>query len=151
MAEEQKQNSNNNDDGKDKPKMKTYKKIIIGAGLTLGILYFLKDGIIPFCRNVAYFFAHTKAKASDYLLVQAQLIEANANDLEVNSDTGLSEEKKKKVVAKQRKIADKLRSLGQKLSIDGKQAQAKAKKDAETDEKEKKKIAKDDDGDDGIF
>lgn len=145
------QNSNNNDDGKDKPKMKTYKKIIIGAGLALGALALLKDGIIPFCRYLCYFFAHTKAKASDYLLVQAQLIEANANELEVNSDTGLSEEKKKKVVAKQRKIADKLRSLGQKLSIDGKQAQAKAKKDAETDEKEKKKIAKDDDGDDGIF
>ena len=90
-------------------------------------------------------------KFSDYLDVQADLIEANANELEYSNETGMDEEKKQKVVEKQKKSAAKLRKWANIFNIDKKQTENNAKKAIEEDEKKKKKVAKDEDGDYALF
>lgn len=78
--------------------------------------------VIPLMRAITYFFIHTRIKASDTLAIQAQFIEANAQKLQY-SDTDMDEEKKRKVVAKQLKIAEKLRNWSNKLAIDNKRTE----------------------------
>ena len=130
-------------------------KKIIGAAAIIGSLVAIPVAlvkiVIPFIRNTVYYFYYTKLKVSDYLEVQAALIEANANELENSSDSDMSEEKKAKVIEKQRKWADRLRKWSNMFAIDHKQAENNAKKDAQKDSKEKRTVAKDEDGDDSIF
>jgi len=90
-------------------------------------------------------------KVSDYLEIQAELIEANANDLENSTDSELTEEKKAKVAERQRKWADRLRKWANAFAIDHKQATNAAKKESDKVSKEKKTVRKDEDGDDSIF
>lgn len=130
------------------------KKIIGAAAIAAGIIslpILAVKVIIPFIRTLAYYFYYTKMKLSDYLEIQASLIEANANDLENSTDNDLSEEKKKKVLEKQRKWADRLRKWSNMFDIDHKQAENNAKKESEKDSKEKRTVGQDEDGDDSIF
>ena len=107
--------------------------------------------LINFLRLAIYQFYYSKLKFSDYLEVQATLIESNANELENSTDTTLSDAKRKKVVDKQRKTAEKLRNWANKLAIDNKKSANDAKKAAEEDSKERKKVSKNEDGDDVLF
>ena len=95
--------------------------------------------VIPLMRSITYFFIHTRVKASDVLAIQAQFIEANANRLQY-SDTSMDDNKKKKVIAKQLKIAEKLRGWSNKLAIDNKKSEIAADVDMS---KEKKTTAQD--------
>jgi len=95
--------------------------------------------VIPLMRSITYFFIHTRVKASDTLAIQAQFIEANANRLQY-SDTSMDDDKKKKVIAKQLKIAEKLRNWSNKLAIDNKKSEIAANVDMT---KEKKTTAQD--------
>lgn len=134
--------------------LQKHKKIIGAAAIIGGLIAVpvaLVKVVIPFIRNMVYYFYYTKLKVSDYLEVQAELIEANANELENSSDSDMTEEKKAKVVEKQRKWADRLRKWSNMFAIDHKQATNNAKKEAEKDSKEKRTVAKDEDGDDSIF
>lgn len=132
---------------------------IIKIGAAIGAVLFgakmLKDGVIkvaiPLLRHLVYGFNYTRMKFSDYLDVQADLIEANANELEYSNETGMDEEKKQKVVEKQKKSAAKLRKWANIFNIDKKQTENNAKKAIEEDEKKKKKVAKDEDGDYALF
>lgn len=95
--------------------------------------------VIPLMRSITYFFIHTRVKASDVLAIQAQFIEANANRLQY-SDTSMDDNKKKKVIAKQLKIAEKLRGWSNKLALDNKKSEIAADVDMS---KEKKTTAQD--------
>lgn len=95
--------------------------------------------VIPLMRSATYFFIHTRVKISDTLAVQSQFIEANANKLKY-SDSNMDEERKKKVIVKQLKIAEKLRNWSNKLAIDTKKSENAANSDME---KEKKTTAQD--------
>ena len=95
--------------------------------------------VIPLMRSITYFFIHTRVKASDVLAIQAQFIEANANRLQY-SDTSMDDNKKKKVIAKQLKIAEKLRGWSNKLAIDNRKSEIAADVDMS---KEKKTTAQD--------
>ena len=88
--------------------------------------------VIPLLRSITYFAIHTRVKISDSLAIQAQFLEANANQLKYSDDT-MDEDRKKKVIAKQIKIAEKLRNWSNKLSIDHKKAQRDAERDVEQD------------------
>jgi hypothetical protein len=90
--------------------------------------------VIPLMRSVTYFFIHTRVKTSDSLAIQAQFIEANANKLQY-SDTSMDENRKKKVVAKQLKIAEKLRFWSNKLAIDNKKSENAANSDMNQEKK----------------
>lgn len=112
---------------------------------------FMINILIKGLRNLTYTFYYSKAKFSDYLEVQADLLESNANELEVSTTTDLDDNTKRRTIQKQRKIAEKLRKWANKFAIDNTQTQNKAKKAIADDEKEKKKITKDADGDDVLF
>ena len=133
---------------------KRNKKIFAVGGIIAGVIVLpiaIVKIIIPFIRGCVYYFYYTKMKVSDYLEIQAELIEANANELENSTDSDLTEEKKAKVAERQRKWAERLRKWSNTFAIDHKQATNAAKKEAEKDAKEKKTVRKDDDGDDSIF
>ena len=93
--------------------------------------------VIPLLRSITYFFIHSRVKVSDALAIQAQFLEANANQLKY-SDDSMDEDRKKKVIARQLKIAEKLRNWSNKLSIDSKKAQKEAEKDTEQEKRKSK-------------
>lgn len=117
----------------------TYK----GVKLLIGYL-------IPMMRNITYFVLNSVVSFSDSLAVQAQLIEMNAYKLQYSTTSDLSDDKKKKVVEKQLKIAAKLKSISSKFAIDQKKAKKEAEKMVEEDKKNKKKISEDPDNSDDI-
>ena len=117
-------------------------KIAIGVGGALfalkGATYLVKF-LIPKMRSITYFLVSTKVKISESLALQAQLIELNANKLAYDNESNLSEEKKKKIVAKQLKIANNLKKWSNKFAIDSKTAEKKAKELEKNDDKKYKK------------
>lgn len=140
----------------------TAAKVIGGVALAYGAIKGVSALVIkvfiPFLRNMVYTFYYTKMKFADFLEIQADLIDANAADLENSSEEedGISDSKRKKAVDKQRKTAEKLRKWANIFNIDRKESENKAKKQATEDEKEKRKAGEqqnssnennDDDGD----
>jgi hypothetical protein len=93
--------------------------------------------VIPLLRSITYFFIHSRVKVSDALAIQAQFLEANANQLKY-SDDNMDEDRKKKVIARQLKIAEKLRTWSNRLSIDSKKAQKEAERDTENEKRKTK-------------
>jgi hypothetical protein len=63
----------------------------------------------------------------------------------------MDETQKDKVVKKQLKWVQRLRAWSNKFAIDNKESNNKSSKEIESESKEKKTIAKDDDGDDVIL
>ena len=121
--------------------------LAIGGGLTLGWV-FIKI-ILPTAKNLIYNLVYSSMKFSDYLEIQAQMLEAHADDVEHSSD--MDEDRKTKVANKQRKWAARLKKWSNIFSMDVKQAQNKADAESKKDDANKKKVAKDDDGDDVLF
>lgn len=113
--------------------------------------YFVTHAFIPFLRNIVYMHYYTRMKVSDYLAIQADLLEANANELQYSSDTSMDETQKDKVVKKQLKWVERLRKWSNTFAIDNKESNNKSAKAIETESKEKKTIGKTEDGDDAIF
>lgn len=107
--------------------------------------------VLALLRTVIYYFYYTKMKLSDCLEVQADLIEANANDLQYSTTSDLSDEQKGKVVKKQRKTAEKLRKWANKFAIDSKTTSNKAGKAAQDDDRNKNTIGRNDYDEDSIF
>ena len=120
-------------------------------GAFKGIGYLMTHTFIPFLRNLVYMHYYTKMKISDYLAVQADLIEANANDLQYSTDTSMDDTQKDKVIKRQLKWVAKLRDWSNKFAIDNKAANNATMKNISEDEKEKKKIGKNQDDDYSIF
>lgn len=101
---------------------------VIGTAIALKGAKALIKVIIPFMRNLTYFFASAAANFKGGLLLQAKFIEMNAYQLRSSSvtDDGIDERKRKKIVAKQLKVAEVLKKLGNKFAIDNKKADKKA-------------------------
>lgn len=99
------------------------------------IVSWLIKVIIPMMRNITYFCISSIVSFSDALYVQAQLIEMNAYELQYSSSSDLDEDKKKKVVEKQLKVAEKLKRVASKFAINDKKAKKEAEKMAAEDEK----------------
>lgn len=118
-------------------------KWIYIVGISLTSLLTLIKVIIPQLRNLVAFWWASVADLSESLAIQANLIELNAIELEANTNSNLSDEKKAKVVERQIKVAQKLRSLAEKFAIKDKKANTDAKKDLEKESRENKKTAND--------
>ena len=119
-------------------KLSTKTKIAATIGFSLtGIIFFVKV-VIPRIRCLVAFLYQTRANISESLAIQANLIELNALELENNENSGLSDEKKAKVVEKQLKIAEKLRKLSEFFAIKDKKAQKEAEKDVKEEKKKNK-------------
>lgn len=125
--------------------------VIGGAAFALKEARFLLKVIIPFMRNIVYYFIHSVTKVSDYFAIQAQFIEVNAYRLKYSTNSGLSDEKKEAVVKKQLKWAERFRSLANKIAISNKKASNEAQKDIKDDEDEKITVGGDKSSGGGIF
>ena len=100
--------------------------VVGGIALGMRVGQYMVKGFIPMLRNLVYFFVSSPVKMSAMLSVQAQFIEANAYKLQYSTNSDLTDEKRKKVVDKQLKIADKLRRWANKFAIDTKRGEVKA-------------------------
>ena len=111
--------------------------------------FIFRDILVKLIRNLIYTAAYTSMKISDYWAIQAELIEANADELELSSD--MDEEKKAKVIKKQRKWAERFRKWSNIFNIDRKNTEKKVKEQEAEDKKNKKKVKQDDNGEDVLF
>lgn len=71
--------------------------------------------IIPFLRSLVYFFFHARQSMSDYMAIQAELIEMNAYKVQYNTDIAV--DKRKDIYNRQMKIASSLRNISNKFSL----------------------------------
>ena len=111
--------------------------IAAGAVVGLKVVKFLLKNFIPMLRNIAYFVTNTITSFSDGLAVQAHFIEMNAYKLQYSTTSELDDKKKAKVVAKQLKVAEKLKKWANRLAIDTKKAEKATKEEIRSDERNK--------------
>ena len=90
--------------------------------------------LLPFLKQMVYFFYATKVRMSSYLDAQADLLEMNAAELQSN-DAINTEDDRKKVIARQLKIAGLFHDVANKISIDSKEAEQTATKELKNDGK----------------
>ena len=91
--------------------------------------------IIPILQELTYFFYSTPQTISDYFAVQADLLQMNTANI-VYRD--MDEDKKKKVISKQTKIADRFRKISNFFNIEYKKAEKKSKESREAHKKKYK-------------
>ena len=99
--------------------------------IALGVLV---AAIIPFVRQLVYFFYASRVRMSTYLDAQADLLEMNATELR-NNDTIQTVDDKNRVIARQLKIAKLFHNTADKIAIDSKSSENQATKDLATDKK----------------
>lgn len=109
----------------------------ITTAIAAATLLALATCIIPILHQLTSFLACLRQNISDYFAVEADIIRLNAE--KVNYDRSKSEESKKKIVAKQLKIADHFKSISNKLAIKSKKAESDAAKDIKNEEDKKYK------------
>ena len=108
----------------------------IGKAIGIGIYEVIKL-VINFLRLSVYGLYYTSFKFSDFLSTQADLLEANANELQYSTNTDLSDSERKKVIKKQLKTVEKLRKWANRFNIDSKQVTNNTNKEIEKDDKNK--------------
>lgn len=96
------------------------KPILIGAGIILGVILLVKV-----IRHLVFFFYNSKQNLSDYLKLQSTFLEMNKNNLMANG-SGLSAEKRNKIMTKQDELIKKLLKYSDKLKVDVKLSEQKA-------------------------
>lgn len=118
---------------------------LVTGGLLLGggkLLATVGNTVINMIRNLVYSVYYTRLKFSDYLEVQADLIEANANDLRYSTTTTLSDEERGKTIKKQYKVVEKLRKWANTFAIDSKKTNNETNKAISSEDKKKKTIGR---------
>ena len=125
----------------------TFGKIIsfIGVGITsvILILMAIKQGI--------YYWKYGKMKFSDWLAVQANYLQINAENLKYRDDRKDSDEHREKVYKKQMWLVDMFRKAANLFMIKDKKAQKQAQEEDERDRKEKPNTNQNDSDDGGLF
>ena len=128
--------------------------IAAAGALLLGgkkILGTLANTIVNLIRNCVYSFYYSRLKFADFLEVQADLIEANANDLRFSTTTTLSDEERGKTLKKQYKVVEKLRKWANVFAIDSKKTSNEVNKAISSEDKKKKTIGRNEYNDDIIL
>lgn len=122
----------------------SYGKIGKGLGIALGSALFVKSvliplskNILPFIQNLVYMHYAAKQSVSDYFAIQADLLQTDTAQIEYRTD--LTDEKKKKIIDKQLKIAEKMRKISNVFQIKMKTAEVDAEKLAKAEYKKYQK------------
>lgn len=124
------------DTGRAAKKLSLTGTILLGVALAaVAIILFTILGIF---QDIVFFFYNTKNKYSQYLEMQAMVMEANANNLDVNHPEW-DDAKKKEVYDRQMKLVDKWRNRAEKWRVTAKKAEA----DTERELKNIKKLDSD--------
>ena len=114
--------------------------LVTGALVAIHIaaaLYVIVAAIIPFLRQMSYFFYATRVRISTYFDAQADLLEMNAKELKSNSHLN-TEDDKNKVIARQLKIAELFHATADKIAIDSRGAEIEATKTMKEEDKKYK-------------
>lgn len=110
--------------------------VVAGAIVGLGIIM----NIIPLMRELIYYYYYNRVRFSDYLSVQADLLQINAYNLEANR-VGKSAEERKRIAKRQMKVVESLRKVSNVIAVDAAGAEKKATVDIVRDSKKKYKAS----------
>ena len=88
-------------------------------------------------KDIVYYFYATRARASQYFDIQADLLEMNANELKNNSDLSTVGDKKS-VIRRQLAIANKFRKIADFLALNANKSEREATNDIKKDSKQYK-------------
>lgn len=102
-------------------------RIILAIGVVVA-------AIIPFLKQMVYFFYASRVRMSTYLDAQADLLEMNANELNSNNSIQTVDDKKR-VIARQLKIAKLFHDTANKIAIEDRDAENQATRDLKEDTK----------------
>lgn len=122
--------------------------LLLGGGRLISLAF---NTLVNMARNMVYGMYYTRLKFSDFLEIQADLLEANANDLRFSTTSNLSDEERGKVVKNQYKWVEKLRKWSNIFAIDSKQTNNSVNKAITSEDKKKKTIGKNQYNDDVIL
>lgn len=117
---------------------------------TIATVYFALKLVIFIIRNSAYWLMGMRQNVADYLVVQANFLQTNAENLANREKYHGTEDQRKKVYDKQMKWVDRFKRWANIFMIKDKKAEAEAKRKEQEDNK-KKKYEDDEDDDGGIF
>jgi hypothetical protein len=92
--------------------------------------------IIPMIRELIFFFYYSRTRVSQYFDIQADLLQMNAHNVEINSTR--DNETKKKIVSKQMGISKVFRDLANFFAVKGKVAETEARKEIQNSTKKYK-------------
>lgn len=106
--------------------------VIVGSIALAGIIF----NIIPILRELLFFFYYSRTRVSDYLDIQADLLQMNAYNIENNNS--LDPKKRKEIQEKQLKIVERFRKTSQKIAVTMKTSEVKADKEIVSDNKKYK-------------
>lgn len=108
---------------------------ILAVVIAVPLLLRVALSILPYLRELIYFFYYSRVRISDYLSVQAELLQMNSYQVERNEM--IDDVERAKIAAKQRSIADKLNKMANTIEISEKSAETKAYNEIKADSKEK--------------
>lgn len=103
----------------------------IALGITVVAL--ILTVLIPLLREMVFLFFYTKMRVSEFFEIQADLLQMNAYNVENNSS--MEDDKKKKIVSKQLKIVEWLRKMSNKFAINNRKAEVEAEREIERSDK----------------
>lgn len=116
----------------------TFAAGVSGFGIAAGIIGVLMV-IIPILRELVFFFYYARVRVSDFLAIQADLLQMNAYNLQNGiNNTADTNEDKERTVSKQLKIVEFLRKASNKLAVIVRSAEAKAEKEVANSTKKMK-------------
>lgn len=110
--------------------------VVAGAVVGLGIVM----NIIPLMRELIYYYYYNRVRFSDYLSVQADLLQINAYNLEANR-IGKSAEERKRIAKRQMKVVESLRKVSNAIAVDAATSEKRATVDIVKDSKAKYKAS----------
>lgn len=105
---------------------------IIGVGIVMNI--------IPIIRELIYYYYNSRVRMSDFLSVQADLLQINAYNLEHNR-VGMSAEERKKIAKRQMKVVEGMRKASNAIAINAVTSERAATKDIVHDRDKKYKAS----------
>lgn len=108
-------------------RVKGLSEAAIGAVAAVGVTVALVLNIIPILRELVFLIYYSRMRVSDFFDIQADLLQMNAHNLEINS--AVNNEEAEKIASKQLKIVGWFRKAANKISFTTKKAEVEANKD----------------------
>ena len=128
-------------------KFGTFGKIVTGITIGISAVVIAMTTI----KQVIYYFKWGRMKFSDWLAVQANYLQINAENLKYREDRKGSDEHRDKVYSRQMKWVERMKKWSNFFMLKDKKAQKDAKEEDEKDKKEKPDNDQNDSDDGGLF
>lgn len=107
--------------------------VAAGVGAALFIAIPLLKTILPMIQDIVYLIYYSSQSISDYWAAQADLLQMNTSTIIYRQD--ISDDKKKKIIEKQNKIAERMRKVSNTFAINIKKGEKETKKAIDNDAK----------------